>query len=230
MMMTNILRNEKGTSLIEVISVVLMSTILIAVSAVGVIAFFKSYNSIDSYVSLQQGVMETFHLMRYGMRMPAQERHLITNQNYDPAHRQFWGISNAKEITIPDFQPFLGYGSRVRVTPSTPEYTNQGGDYLEYYLDDGAIRASYIYRGSRVPAPLNIFPKRSEADKVEVVSFKVSNENKDQYYRMIEDNQLALIGLEIEARVMIKDDPLPYKREYQTVRYKTTVAKKHSGK
>ncbi|MCB5295554.1 MAG: hypothetical protein LHW52_03305, partial [Candidatus Cloacimonetes bacterium] len=100
-----------------------MSTILIAVSAVGVIAFFKSYNSIDSYVSLQQGVLETFHLMRYGMRMP-QERHLITNKNY-----QFWGISNAKEITIPDFQPFLGYGSRVRVTPSTPEYTNQGGDY-----------------------------------------------------------------------------------------------------
>src|SRR5574344_223579 len=28
----------------------------------------------------KQGVLETFHLMRYGMRMPAQERHLITNQ------------------------------------------------------------------------------------------------------------------------------------------------------
>jgi Tfp pilus assembly protein PilV len=60
MMMTNILRNEKGTSLIEVISVVLMSTILIAVSAVGVIAFFKSYNSIDSYVPCNRVLWRLF--------------------------------------------------------------------------------------------------------------------------------------------------------------------------
>jgi hypothetical protein len=230
MMMKNILRNDKGTSLIEVISVVLISTILIAVSAVGVIAFYKSYNKIDSYVSLQQGVMETLHMMRYGLRMPARPEQLQTLARYDAGATEYWGISNAGRIELPGFQPFLGYGNRVKMFPATLQTTAQGNDYLEYYLDDGAIRATYIYRGNRIPSPLQIFPKKKDADRVEVTGFRVYNENVGEYFTPIEGNVIALVGVEIEARVLIKDDPLPYRREFETVRYKTTIAKKYAGK
>lgn len=228
--MKNILRNDKGTSLIEVISVLLISTVLIAVSAVGVIAFYNSYNRIDAYVSLQQGVMETLHMMRYGLRMPAGEQQLSSLARYEPGASEYWGISNAGKLEIPGFQPFLGYGNRLKMTPATFQTTASGNDYLEYYLDNGVIRATYVYGGSRVPSPLQIFPKKKDADRVEVTSFKVFDENIGEYFTPIEGKVIALVGLEIEARVLLKDDPLPYRREYETVKYKTTVAKKYSGK
>jgi len=225
--MISILRNEKGVTLIELISVVLISTVLIAVSAVGVIAFYNSYNKISSYISLQQGVTETLHLIRYGMRMPATDSNLLGVQEYNPAEDQFWGISNAKEIELSNFQSFMGYSDRIKMIPAASIH---GNDYLEYYLDSGTIRATYIYKGNRVPSPLYIFPKKKDADLVEVTSFKITNENDGLYFRLLENNPVTLVGIEIEARVLLKDDPLPYKREYQTVKYKSTIAKKHTSK
>ncbi|MCB5252537.1 MAG: hypothetical protein RBR69_02900 [Candidatus Cloacimonadaceae bacterium] len=227
--MNKMLRNEDGFTLVELVSVILLSTILIAVSAVGVIAFFKAHDRINKYVSVQQGVMETFNLIRHGMRMPATQQNLLGLADYSSQFKQFIGATSAKEITVPDYSTFLGYGSRLRLTPSNITEATQFNDYLEYYLDDGVIRATYIYRGSRISPPLYVFPKQSDRDIVEVTRFRISNENSGIYYRPIENDALTLIGVEIEAKLLIKDDPVPYKREYKTVKLKSIISKKHGS-
>ena len=221
-----LIKNQKGFTLIEVISVVLISTILIAVSFAGIMAFFKSYNQINSYLDMQQGMMECMQMIRYGLRMPVRNANLETLENYNPRRGVFWGVTNAKTIEILNYNTFLQFGDGLKITPSYLEAVSQGNDHLRFYLDRGAIRATYVYKGSSSSSPLYIFPREKDKDKIEVTAFKISNENKGAYFRLLEDDPISLIGVEIEARVLIKDDPVPYKREYRTVNYKTTIAKK----
>ncbi|MCB5277972.1 MAG: prepilin-type N-terminal cleavage/methylation domain-containing protein [Candidatus Cloacimonetes bacterium] len=223
-----IVNNNKGTTLIEILVVVIISTVLIAISAVGIIAFYNSYNRMKAYVDLQQGVMKSINMMRNGVLMPASDGNLMGIDDYSSSINEFWGASSALRLDIPNYNPFYGWGTRLRIYPVV--YTQQqNNDFLEYYIDQGVIRATYSYNGVNLSSPLYIFPEREERDKIEVTSLKFIDANKSPYYRRAEDESFPLIGIEISARALVKDNPNANKREYKEVTYKTYVAQKFRG-
>jgi Tfp pilus assembly protein PilE len=47
------IKNEKGSTLIELIVVIIISTVLIMVSAIGIVTFFRSYSRIKKNIDVQ---------------------------------------------------------------------------------------------------------------------------------------------------------------------------------
>ncbi|MCK9556904.1 MAG: prepilin-type N-terminal cleavage/methylation domain-containing protein [Candidatus Cloacimonetes bacterium] len=229
--MMKMIKNEKGSTLIELIVVIIISTVLIMVSAIGIVTFFRSYSRIKKNIDLQQGVMECMHLLRHGLLMPAKNENLITLLEYNPTSTEYWGISTARKIQISNVNTTYGYGTTLRITPpiSTAQQRN---DYLEYYLREGAIRAQYSYNGTQVSVPLYIFPKEADVDNIEVTRFEIYDANKPNlagaYYAPTSDKrEVPIVRVVIEARMLLRDAPLPRDREYETVVYETYIAKKY---
>ncbi|MCB5249516.1 MAG: type II secretion system protein [Candidatus Cloacimonadales bacterium] len=226
------IKNEKGSTLIELIAVMIMSLVLITVSAVGVITFYNSYTRIKKNLDLQQGLMECIHILRHGLLMPARDENLMTVLKYSPTSKEYWSIATAKKVEIKDFNSSLGYGTKLRLMPAISSM-GQDLDYLEYYLDDGVIRAQYIYNGSRVPSPLHIFPHESEKDFIEVTRFELHDANTPlsagAYYTPTgQKDNIPLVKVVIEAQALLKDARVPRDRVYETVVYETYIANKYS--
>jgi len=82
--MNNVIKNERGSTLIEVISVIIVTVVMISSAVYGIVAFYKSYRRISDFVALQQEAMEMMVTIQNG---------IDTDEFVDA---NFMGVANAK--------------------------------------------------------------------------------------------------------------------------------------
>nr|MDK2850423.1 hypothetical protein [Candidatus Cloacimonadota bacterium] len=213
--MTSILKRNNGVTLIELVAVLAISTILIFVSGVGVSVFFKRYKVISDYTDLQTQAMAALQTIRNGHGFGRGE--------------EFYGVANARRLQIIGATDVFGAGSGIKIyPPAAKDY--QANDWVEFYLDGNAIRMNYVYNGVQVDSPQYIFPERDQLDKFQVTRFEVSDANGTGSILPLEslsnEDKPALLYVELDARVKVRDGVPPKPDEYKTISYSTYMVKK----
>lgn len=208
--MINIFKNERGATLIEVISVMLATTVLIVAATFGIIAFFKSYRQLSAFVALQQEAMETIVTIQNGI-------------DVEPGDQaRFMGVANAKSLRIINYSSYLNKGDGIEIRPPTFEPV-EAGDYLRVVKENNEINAYYSYHG-RYVGPVRLFPSKEYEDIVEIKEFAITDPNRN--YAIIPTTELGIIGVELEARVLLRGSESPSKRKYRSIKFRTLLAMK----
>lgn len=213
-MLRAIKRND-GITLIELITVMVISTLLIMVSAVGISTFYKRYKVITDFIALQTDAMACLQTIRNGYGFGG--------------GAEFYGVANARQLTITGNTNTWGVGSGIHISPpSSKDY--QASDWVEYYLDHGVIKMNYVYNGIQVDTPQYIFPDRELVDKIEVTRFAVSDANATGSILPVEnfppENIPTLLKVELDARVLVRENERPKPDEYKSISYTTYMVKK----
>lgn len=208
------LKNERGFTLIELIAVMVISVVLILISATVLSTFYRRYKSLNDMLELQKGAMKCLSVIKNGYPMNRGE--------------QFYGVTNAKTLEITGRGGSWNSGTGIKVTP--PQYTDaQRNDMVHFYLEDNAIKVKYIYNGVEVNAAQYLFPERSDRERTKVTRFEVINANQaGQLIPLndIVDTDLHIIEVILEAQVLVRNNPLASKREYKKVDYRTFMVMK----
>lgn len=211
--MFKILKRNDGVSLIELITVMVISTILIVVSALGVSAFYKKYKVITDYVALQTDAMACLQTIRNGYGFNRGEN--------------FYGVANAKKVQI--INQTYGVGSGIRITPPA-DRAQLETNWVTFYLDEGVVRMNYFYNGVQVDSPRYIFPAREDKDRIKVTRFDVRDANLDGAILPLDSFDAAdipaILQITLDARVKIRDGIHPAPDEYKSISYTTYMVKK----
>ena len=117
--MLKILKKNDGVTLIELITVLVISTILIMISAVGVSAFYKRFKIVSDYITLQTEGMACLQTIRNGY-------------GFDRGD-QFYGVANARQLKIIGSTDSWGAGSGIHILPPTAK-DYQKNDWVSFYL------------------------------------------------------------------------------------------------
>lgn len=204
----NQLRSNKGFTLVEIISVLVISTLLIVIAGVGLSVFFGSYQELNAYVELQKDTMEFLNYLKNGYNVGS------------GSFIQFNGIASAMALEITGRSDESGKGNGIKIRPpAREEYPN---DFMHFYLQDGIIRADYMFNGTQVNSPVFLFPKRALADKVTIETFKIGDANANNAIFAAKENEaLCVVNVEIKATVQTSED------KFRTVIFKTVMAMKN---
>ncbi|MDD2228396.1 MAG: prepilin-type N-terminal cleavage/methylation domain-containing protein [Candidatus Cloacimonetes bacterium] len=206
-----LLRSSKGFTLVELITVMIISTLLIVIAGVGLSVFFAKYQEINAYVELQKDAMEFLNYLKNGYNVGSGN------------HIQFNGIINAKAITITGRTNEAGTGNGIRISPPLKE--EYPHDFMHFYLQDKVIRVNYMFNGVQVNTPAYMFPKRSETDNVIIESFKISDANA---YNVLFDNiigePLCVVNVDLKAKVKTA------KNKFSYVHFHTVMATKNMSR
>lgn len=207
-MTKKLLSNQQGFTLIEVISVLVISTLLILVAAVGLSVFFGKYQELNAYVELQKDAVEFLNYLKNGYNVGS------------GSSIQFNGITNATAMEITGRTEDAGKGNGIKLTP--PRREEFPNDFIHFYLYEGVIRANYMYNGVQVNTPAYIFPKRAMRDKVKIESFKIGDANAyNAIFPYKPTEKLCVVTVELKAKVIIN------KNTTRRVNFKTVMAMKN---
>lgn len=209
-MMNNVIKNERGSTLIEVISVIIVTVVMISSAVYGIVAFYKSYRRISDFVALQQEAMEMMVTIQNG---------IDTDEFVDA---NFMGVANAKSLKIINYSSYLNKGDGVEVTPpkSSPIETN---DKMVFILENGVVNAYWTYRGRSV-GPHRVFPSEQYEHLIDIVEFSVSDPTRGIGFAM--GQNLGIIQVNLEARVRLNDNPRPSQQEFRSIHFRTLMARK----
>lgn len=192
------LSNQSGVTLIELITVMSISGLLILVSAVGLSVFFTKYRELNTWVELQADALNCINTIKMGVPVG-------TNQDV-----QYYGVTNAKKLELMGALYGSTSGTGIQCTP--PILTSaQAIDKAQYYYDGRAVRVNYVYKGVQVPAPLYLFPKQEKLDTIQITNFRIYKENTGQ--------ELYAIRVELSARIRISNT------KFKSVSFKTQIAR-----
>ncbi|MDY0151285.1 MAG: type II secretion system protein [Candidatus Cloacimonas sp.] len=202
------LLNQKGFTLIEIISVLVISTLLITIAGVGLSVFFGRYQELNAYVELQKDAMEFLNYLKNGYNVGS------------GAYIQFNGIASARALEITGRTEDAGVGNGIRITPpAREEFPN---DFMHIYLAEGVIKANYMYNGVQVNTPIYMFPKRALRNKVKIESFKIGDANANNaIFRYKPNEGLCVVNVQLKARVETSDN------KYIPVVFNTVMAMKN---
>ncbi len=205
------LKSQKGFTLIELISVGIISSLLIVIAGVGLSVFFSKYQEINAYVELQKDALEFLNYLKNGYTVGS------------GSYIQFNGVASAKALAITGRTNEAGKGNGLKITPPfMEEFPN---DFIHFYLHEGAIRVNYMYNGVQVNSPQYLFPKRGEMSRVTIESFKVSDANA---YNALFVNKigepLCVVYVELKAKVQTA------KNKFRYVNFNTVMAMKNMSR
>ncbi len=207
-MIRQLLGNEKGFTLIEIISVLVISSLLILVAAVGLSVFFGKYQELNAYIELQKDAAEFFNFLQYGYNVGSGN------------NIQFNGIASARALEITGLTDEGGKGNGIKITPPLKE--EYPYDFIQFYLQDKAIRANYMYNGVQVNAPIWVFPKKALRDQVIIESFKIGDANAyNAIFPYKTDENLCVVNVDLKAKVKVS------KNKYRSIHYSTVMAMKN---
>lgn len=196
--------DNRGFTLLEVISAILLSTLLIGMAAVAIFTFYTKFNELSLYSRLQQDAFHAVENMKYGYPVE------LGHQEY-----YFYGIANARSVTLPETGGELGTSHAIRINPGVDEDLAADGynPWVQYYFDRYERRI--MVRGLVGPRPpgrsidTQLFPPRG-SDHLEVMDLSFTTLTGIENIRVVE--------LSMTARVVISDDRARY------VTYRTRVA------
>lgn len=210
--MKRLIKTNSGFTLVELIAVMVISTLLIVIAGVGLSVFFAKYQELNAYVELQKDAVEFLNILKNG---------------YNVGHGnsiQFNGVASARKLEITGRTNENGKGNGIKITPPTTEMYARI-DMVHFYLYEGVIRVNYINQGIQVNTPAYIFPKRAERDRVTIEDFKVSDANvNEDIYVPKEDEPLCVLKVELKAKVKVSEG------KYRHVNFSTIMAMKNMSR
>ncbi|MGC9361579.1 MAG: type IV pilus modification PilV family protein [Candidatus Syntrophosphaera sp.] len=196
-MKKSILGKQRGVSLVEVISVMLISTMLIVIAGLGIGAFFKKYKELNAWAELQKDALECLDMIKNGVAVGSGN------------NIEYYGVTNAMQLRLTNTT--TNTSSSIRITPPSPQGL-ETTDYAHFYLYDGVVRCTYVHHGIQAASPLYVFPKRENTERMTVEKFEITKIN--------EENDLLAIRVELFAKVETGTD------QYRSVRFRTKMVKK----
>ncbi len=191
------LRQQRGVTLIEMIVVVLISTMLITVAAVGIGAFFRKYRELTAWAELQKDALDCLNLIKNGVSVGSGNT------------MEYYGVANAQQLRL--INTTTNTGSGIRITPPSSQGL-QTPNFALFYLYDGAVRCTYMHRGIQVASPLYIFPKEENLDKMIVDKFQISKINNE--------SEVLAVQVVLHARVKTGTE------NFRAIKFSTKMTKK----
>ncbi len=192
-----VLRKQRGVTLVEVIVVMLISTMLILIAAVGIGTFFRKYRELSAWAELQKDGLDCLNQIKNGIA--------VGNGN----NMEYIGVTNAMKLQLTNTTTNSSSGLKI-TPPTTQEFGSP--DYAHFYLYDGVVRCTYVHHGIQAASPAYVFPKPENLDNMIVDRFVVSKANTE--------SDLLAVQVELHARVKTGED------RYRTIKFKTKMAKK----
>jgi hypothetical protein len=105
----------------------------------------------------------------------------------------------------------------------------QGNDFIHFYLDRGVIKVRYSYNGMQSSSAKDLFPIRSQQGRMQVTKFAVSDANAGGSLlplNAVATEELAILKVNLQARVLVRDAALPRNKVYKTVDFTTYMVRK----
>lgn len=196
--MLKIVKQQQGFTVIELMSVLAISTILILVSAVGLSAFFTKNRELNTWVAIQKDALNCLNTIKIGVPVG------------NDRETSFYGVANAKRLELTGNSSSTDPAEGVICYPPIANIS-QASDRANYYFDGRAVRVNYVYKGYSPPTPQYLFPEEGKLDDYEVTSFKIFKENPGE--------EIYLISVELSARVMIRSGV------YKSLTFKTIMGR-----
>ena len=212
--MMKILKNNRGFTLIEMISVMALATVLIFVSGMVISVYFRRYKELNDYIDLQTEAMKCLDTIRNGYALGDGD--------------QFYGVVNSTKLELTGSAQTWNQATGIKAYPPTGSLI-QGNDFIHFYLDRGVIKVRYAYNGMQSSSAKDLFPIRSQQDKMQVTKFAVSDANAGGSllpFDALKTEDLAIIKVNLQARVLVRDAALPRNKVYKTVDFTTYMVRK----
>lgn len=177
-----IVSNQKGVTLIELITVITISGMLILVSAVGLSVFFSKYKELNTWIELQRDALNCLNTMKMGVP--------VGNQ----LNTEYYGIANARKMKLMGALFGGGTGNGIICYPPVTTVSQQP-DRAQFYFDGDAVRVYTVYKGVQQGSPEYLFPTRDNLDIVEVQKFSITQMNSGSDIRIVQVNLSARVKL-----------------------------------
>lgn len=203
---------DHGVTLIEMIVVITLMTMLILISGVGISLFFRKYKELNAWAELQKDGVECLNYIKNGIPVGTQTVRVHDNGDMEFLRpKEYYGVTNAMALKFVNAPFGASIANGIRVTPPAPEGL-ETNDFAQFYLYDGAVRCSYMYRGVQSASPLYLFPKKGKRDDMTLTRFEMRKLNSDQ----------EVMAMEVILEAKVKTGP----NTFRTIKYRTKMAKK----
>lgn len=203
---------KSGVTLIEMIVVIALMTMLILISGVGIGLFFRKYQELNAWAELQKDGMECLNYIKNGIPVGTQSVRVHDNGDMEFMRpKEYYGVTNAMALKFVNAPFGASTANGIKITPPAPEGLDTN-DFAQFYLYDGAVRCSYMYRGVQSSSPLYMFPKKGKRDKMTLERFEFRKLNTDQ----------EVLAVEVILEAKVKTGPNTFRK----IKYRTKMAKK----
>ena len=212
----NIVSNQRGVSLIELIVVMGITTIMIMISGTGVAVFFRKYEELKKYAELQNDAIELLNHIKFGVPVGDEGAALTQTGLGDYQFRkpkEYYGVNNALSIQFLNAPFGARQSNSIRVIPI---HTTVEGlvptDYADFYYSNGTVRCRRSYKGSGSSTSLLLFPKSGKREymSLDEITFKQINDGRS----------IAVLDVTLKAKVEIGP------KRYKKVNFRTQMVKK----
>lgn len=207
------LQNHRGISLVEMIVVMVISVIMIMISAGSIAVFFRKYQELKAYAELQADGLELINYIKNGIPVGSREVHRMNNGEIrfiDP--KEYYGVNNALKIKFLQAPYGAQQANGIRVIPIDTDNTIAPSDYADFYLYDGTVRCNWRYKGIAQAAPVTVFPKsgKKEYMKLEQIRFRKLNS----------DAEIGALEVTLKAKVQLGP------KQFKSIHFRTKMARK----
>jgi len=193
-------KKNNGFTLVEIVSALVLVTIVTGMAGVGIYAFFYKFKELLELSEFNEKAYSLIEDLKYGKTFS------------QGAETEFLGIANAVSISLSNFSNVEGYYRSITCKPPAFEAFHKN-DYIKYYLDTttNSIRMSSL-RGFASQSNVRIFPSKEFLDSVVVKKFG---------FKYIGESQ-KIVSLEFESEITLSKDPELPKRK--TIRFNTIIS------
>ncbi len=208
----NFIMGQRGVTLVEMIAVIALMSILIVISGVGIGLFFRKYKELNAWAELQKDGVECLNYIRNGIPVGTQSVRVHRNGDMEfNRPKEYYGVTNALALKFVNAPLGATTANGVKITPPAPAGLDTN-DFAQFYLYDGAVRCSYMYRGVQSASPLFLFPKRGKRDDMTLEKFQLRKLN----------TETELHAFEVTLEGKVKTGPNTFRK----IKYRTKMAMK----
>ncbi len=190
----SILRSESGYTLVELTTVMIISTFLILTAAIAFSVFFAKFREVSRWIELQKDAFECMQTIKDGVSVGS------------GSNQQFFGVANANKLEL----SYSGFGGNKLIAFPPAETIANTNDRIEFYSDRNFVRAYYAY-GTGESKNVRIFPDPKKTEYMKLTNFEIVPLH---YY----GQKLVVVNVRLSARVQTAKDKFRY------VNYSTNMA------
>jgi len=201
--------NNNGFTLIEVMSALVLSTLIFGMAAVGIYSFIYKYNELSQIAEFSETAYNCLESIKYGYSIEGQSN-----------ISQFYGVTSADSLVflMNDYESANNYKG-IKIKPPYNGVSTHLYDWFRYYLRDGSIKVDYLY-GVVSEQRIQLFPNES-TDNIKVTDFSIRSINNPRHDPNI-GHKVISVELKAEIDLSLKGDEDSRVRK---IVYKTIIAR-----